>query len=81
MKESDEHTSPPPGTFWSLGVQVANSHFSNTIASSGKSGWLQGNKAIISRGVGREAVFARKLRELWSLSICCNLEAPADVID
>ena len=40
LKESEEHTSPPaaPG---SRGVHVASSHFSNTSASSGKSGWLR----------------------------------------
>ena len=40
LKDSEEQTSPPaiPG---SLGVQVANSHFSNISASNGKSGWLE----------------------------------------
>lgn len=40
LKDSDEQTSPPwtPG---SLGVHVASSHFSNTIANSGNSGWLE----------------------------------------
>lgn len=43
LKDSDEQTSPPwtPG---SLGVHVASSHFSNTIANSGNSGWLQKRK-------------------------------------
>lgn len=40
LKDSDEHTSAPwaPG---SLGVHVASSHFSNTNANRGKSGWLK----------------------------------------
>lgn len=37
LKDSDEQTSAPC-IFWSLGVHVANSHFSNTNARSGKSG-------------------------------------------
>lgn len=39
LKDSDEQTSAPcaPG---SLGVHVANSHFSNTNANRGKSGCL-----------------------------------------
>ena len=45
LKESEEHTSPPaaPG---SRGVHVASSHFSNTSASSGKSGWLRGEGGV-----------------------------------
>lgn len=40
LNDSDEHTSPPaiPG---SLGVLVANSHFSNINASRGNSGCLK----------------------------------------
>lgn len=37
LKESDEQTSPP-ATPGSLGVHVANSHFSKTSASSGNKG-------------------------------------------
>lgn len=37
LKESEEQTSPP-ATPGSLGVHVANSHFSNTSASSGNKG-------------------------------------------
>lgn len=40
LKDSDEQTSAPC-IFWSLGVHVANSHFSNTNAKRGKSGWLK----------------------------------------
>lgn len=42
LNDSDEHTSPPaiPG---SLGVLVANSHFSNINASRGNSGCLEKN--------------------------------------
>ena len=40
LNDSDEHTSPP-ATEGSLGVQVANSHFSNISASKGNNGWLQ----------------------------------------
>lgn len=39
LKDSDEQTSAPC-KFWSLGVHVANSHFSNTNANRGNSGWL-----------------------------------------
>lgn len=48
LKESEEQTSPP-ATPGSLGVHVANSHFSNTSASSGNKGWLQegGNRAWV----------------------------------
>lgn len=48
LKESEEQTSPP-ATPGSLGVHVANSHFSNTSASSGNKGWLQegGNTAWV----------------------------------
>jgi hypothetical protein len=39
LNDSDEHTSPgPPG---SLGVQVANSHFSKINANNGNNGWLK----------------------------------------
>lgn len=43
LNDSDEHTSPPctPG---SLGVHVANSHFSKISAKSGNSGCLQKRK-------------------------------------
>lgn len=37
LKDSDEQTSAPC-IFWSLGVHVANSHFSKTNANRGKSG-------------------------------------------
>ena len=40
LKDSDEQTSPP-ATPGSLGVQVANSHFSKMRANSGKSGCLK----------------------------------------
>lgn len=40
LKDSDEQTSPP-ATPGSLGVHVANSHFSNISASSGKRGCLK----------------------------------------
>lgn len=43
LKESEEQTSPP-ATPGSLGVHVANSHFSKTSASSGNKGWLQEGK-------------------------------------
>jgi hypothetical protein len=39
LNDSDEQTSPgPPG---SLGVQVANSHFSKINANKGNNGWLK----------------------------------------
>lgn len=49
LKESEEQTSPP-ATPGSLGVHVANSHFSKTSASSGNKGWLQegGNTAWVT---------------------------------
>lgn len=47
LKESEEQTSPP-ATPGSLGVHVANSHFSNTSASSGNKGWLQEGKHSLS---------------------------------
>ena len=40
LNDSDEHTSPP-ATEGSLGVQVANSHFSNISASKGNNGCLK----------------------------------------
>lgn len=47
LKESEEQTSPP-ATPGSLGVHVANSHFSKTSASSGNKGWLQEGKHSLS---------------------------------
>ena len=42
LNDSDEQTSlGPPG---SLGVQVANSHFSNINANNGNNGWLKEKK-------------------------------------
>lgn len=49
LKESEEQTSPP-ATPGSLGVHVANSHFSKTSASSGNNGWLQEGKHRLSTG-------------------------------
>jgi hypothetical protein len=39
LNDSDEHTSPGPPK--SLGVQVANSHFSKINANNGNNGWLK----------------------------------------
>lgn len=47
LNESEEQTSPP-ATPGSLGVHVANSHFSKTSASSGNKGWLQEEKHSLS---------------------------------
>jgi hypothetical protein len=40
LNDSDEQTSPP-ATEGSLGVHVANSHFSKISANRGKRGWLK----------------------------------------
>ena len=45
LNDSDEHTSPP-ATEGSLGVQVANSHFSNISASKGNNGCLKMSKNV-----------------------------------
>ena len=45
LNDSDEHTSPP-ATEGSLGVQVANSHFSNISASKGNNGCLKIRRRI-----------------------------------
>ena len=45
LNDSDEHTSPP-ATEGSLGVQVANSHFSNISASKGNNGCLKKSKNV-----------------------------------
>ena len=43
LKDSEEQTSPP-AILGSLGVQVANSHFSKMSAKRGKSGCLRGGE-------------------------------------
>lgn len=63
LKESEEQTSPPravpsPAPAPSRGEQVANSHFSKTRASSGKSGCLEGEEKPQE---GRAGLF-----EMWS---------------
>ncbi len=42
LNDSDEQTSPGP--LGSLGVQVANSHFSKINANNGNNGWLKEEK-------------------------------------
>lgn len=69
LKESEEQTSPPrgvPSPAPSRGEQVANSHFSKTRASSGKSGCLQeaGEETVHKGdGTGRAGVF--ETRSNW----------------
>jgi len=45
LNDSDEQTSPGPPE--SLGVQVANSHFSKINANKGNNGWLKKRKKRI----------------------------------
>lgn len=71
LKESEEQTSPPGGVpspvpAPSRGEHVANSHFSKTRASSGKSGWLG--------EAGGERVHEGWAGVGWGWEVWCNRE-------
>lgn len=71
LKESEEQTSPPGGVpspvpAPSRGEHVANSHFSKTRASSGKSGWLG--------EAGGERVHEGLAGVGWGWEVWCNQE-------
>lgn len=78
LKESEEQTSPP-ATPGSLGVHVANSHFSKTSASSGNNGWLQEGKGGRKRRRGRGGNNTAWVQAAKRLTMHTAKSGPGDV--